>query len=58
MAENQSKKVCGCDLHLRVEAESKRIWIPCVGHGPGCPCWEKKLKEGQAQNKMMDNTAK
>lgn len=34
---------CRCNIHLRIEQESKKKWIPCVGHGENCPCSEKKI---------------
>ena len=39
---------CQCEGHLRAELQMPdRPWIPCVGHGEGCPCWEKRKKEAE-----------
>lgn len=39
---------CDCEMHLRKEAaEPNKPWIPCIGHGEGCPCTEKLKNENQ-----------
>lgn len=42
--EKTPDKPCMCEVHIRNDATLKDP-IPCVGHGPKCPCVIKKLEE-------------
>lgn len=30
--------ICKCEVHIKVEKETNKMWIPCKGHGIKCPC--------------------
>lgn len=39
-------KPCMCEVHLKAKEmlckDGKTDFLECQGHGPGCPCYEKK----------------